>query len=170
MVYTATAAVFVVLTATLLLAAFGWIEALRQRDAALLARAGEETQRKQAQAAERRTEQHLHAALLEQARATVMAGELGHRVRALDALRRAGAISNTAALRGVAMSALALPDLSFVRDLPVAPDTTMIQFDPAFDRIALCRGSGPVEIRAVRDHQLITTLPASTNLLTYVAE
>jgi len=124
----------------------------------------------QAVAAERRSEQHLYTALLEQARATVMTGELGHRVRALDALRRAGAISNAAALRGVAMSALALPDLSFVREVPISRDLTMVQLDPTFERIAHCGGSGPVEIRAVRDYQLIATLPASTNLMTYVAK
>jgi WD40 repeat protein len=169
LVYSAGVAVFLALAVGLTLAALGWMQALKQRDAALLARAGEETQRKQAEAAERQTEQHLYTSLLEQARATVMAGELGHRVRALDALRRASAISNTVALRGVAMSALALPDLSFVREVPVAPDTTMIQLDPAFERIALCRGNGPVEIRAVRDHQLLATLPGSTNLMTYCA-
>jgi WD40 repeat protein/tRNA A-37 threonylcarbamoyl transferase component Bud32 len=167
LVYTAGVAVFLALAAGLILAALGWSQAATQRNAAVLARAGEETQRKQAEAAERRTEQHLYTALLEQARATVMTDELGHRVRALDALRRAGAISNTAALRGVAMSALALTDLSFVREVPVAPDTTTIQLDPAFERIALCRGKGPVEIRAVRDHHLLATLPASTNLMTY---
>jgi serine/threonine protein kinase/WD40 repeat protein len=170
LVYTAGVAVFLALAAGLILAALGWSQTATQRNAAILARAGEETQRKQAETAERRTEQHLYTALLEQARATVMTGELGHRVRALDALRRAGAISNTAALRGVAMSALALPDLSFVREVPVAPDTTMIQLDPAFERIAHCRGNGPVEIRAVRDNQLLATLPASTNLMTYVAK
>lgn len=121
-----------------------------------------------AEKAEREVQQHLYTALLEQARATVLTGELGHRVRALDALRRAGAISNSAALRGVAMSALALPDLSFVRQLPLAPDLTMIQLDPAFERIALSRGRGPVEIRSVRDHQLLATLPAGTNLMSYV--
>ena len=68
------------------------------------------------------------------------------------------------------MSALALPDLSFVRELPVAPDSTLIQMDPAFERVALCRGKGPVEIRSVRDHQLLATLPPSTNLMAYVAQ
>jgi serine/threonine protein kinase/WD40 repeat protein len=169
LVYTAGVAVFLALAAGLILAALGWSQTATQRNAAILARAGEETQRKQAEAAERRTEQHLYTALLEQARATVMTGELGHRVRALDALRRAGAISNSATLRGVAMSALALPDLSFVREVPVAPDTTMIQLDPAFERIAHCRGKGPVEIRAVRDDHLLATLPASTNLMCYCA-
>ncbi|MBM3882723.1 MAG: hypothetical protein FJ387_23875 [Verrucomicrobia bacterium] len=126
-----------------------------------------ETERHRAENAEREAQQHLYTALLEQARATVLTGELGHRVRALDALRRAGSISNSAALRGVAMSALALPDLSFVRELPLAPDLTMIQLDPAFERIALGRGRGAVEIRSVRDHQLLATLPAGTNLMSY---
>ena len=52
-------------------------------------------------------------------------GEVGHRVRALDAVRRAGAISNSAALRGVAVAALALPDLRFEREWPSTPDTTL---------------------------------------------
>jgi eukaryotic-like serine/threonine-protein kinase len=120
--------------------------------------------RKLAEAAERRTEQQLYTALLEQARATVLTGEVGHRVRALDAVRRAGAISNSAALRGVAVAALALPDLRFDGELPMAPDTTSASLDPAFERIALCRGSGPVEIRSATDQRLLATLPASTNL------
>ncbi|HEX5223259.1 MAG TPA: WD40 repeat domain-containing serine/threonine protein kinase [Verrucomicrobiae bacterium] len=120
-----------------------------------------------AESAEQEARQQLYTALLEQARATVVSGELGHRVRALDALRRAAAISNTAALRGVAMAALALPDLSFERELPVAPEA-MVKLDPAFERIALCRNDGPVEIRAVQDDRLLATLPASTRLMTYV--
>jgi serine/threonine protein kinase/WD40 repeat protein len=127
-----------------------------------------ESEQQRAENAEREAQQHLYTALLEQARATVLTGELGHRARALDALRRAGAISNSAVLRGVAISALALPDLSFVRELPLDPDLTMIQLDPAFERIALCRGRGAVEIRSVRDHQLLATLPTATNWKSYV--
>ncbi len=74
--------------------------------------------RARAEAAEREAHQQLYVALLEQARATVLSGEQGQRVRALDAVRRAGAISNSAALRGVAVAALALPDLRFERELP----------------------------------------------------
>ena len=55
-----------------------------------------------AEAAEREARQQLYTALLEQARATVRSGELGQRVNALDAVRRAVTISNSAALRGVA--------------------------------------------------------------------
>ena len=39
-----------------------------------------------------------------------------------------------------------------------------------FQRIALCRDRGPVEIRATSDLRLLATLPASTNLPVYVAE
>ncbi|HAV63673.1 MAG TPA: hypothetical protein DCY13_15065, partial [Verrucomicrobiales bacterium] len=121
-----------------------------------------------AEAAEQETQQQLYTALLEQGRATVRSGELGQRVRALDAVRRAAAITNTAALRGVALAALALPDLRFERELTYGSGFTMQQLDPAFERIALCRGLGPVEIRATADNQLLATLPASTNLPAYV--
>ena len=108
--------------------------------------------------------QQLYTALLEQARATVRSGELGQRVKALDAVRRAAAISNSAALRGVALAAHALPDLRFERELPYGSEFTLRLVDPSFERIALCRGRGPVEIRSTADQRLLATLPASTNL------
>jgi len=120
--------------------------------------------RKLAEAAERQTEQRLYTALLEQARATVLTGEVGHRVRALDAVRRAGAISNSAEVRGLAVAALALPDLRLEREWPTTPETTLASLDPAFERIAVSQAGGPVEIRSITDHRLLVTLPASTNL------
>ncbi len=122
-----------------------------------------------AESAERLARQQLYGALLEQARATVRSGELGQRVRALDAIRRAAAISNTAELRGAAMAAMALPDWRFERQWPKTADTTLVQLDPTFGRLAFCRGSSPTEIRAVSNQQLLATLPASTNLPVYVA-
>jgi len=122
-----------------------------------------------AEDAERQARQQLYSALLEQARATVHSGELGQRVRALDAIRRAAAITNTAELRGAAMAAMALPDWRLERQWPKTADTTLIQFDPAFKRLALCRGRGPVEIHQGSDQRLLTTLTASTNLPAYVA-
>jgi WD40 repeat protein len=129
----------------------------------------ETTLRQRAEGAEQESRQQLYAALLEQARATVLTAELGQRVRALDAVRRAAAISNSVALRGVAVAALALPDLRFERELPIQPDWTLVQLDPAFERVALCRGNGLVEIRSVSDQRLLATLPASTNRAAYVA-
>jgi hypothetical protein len=54
------------------------------RETAESARREEAGMRARAESAERATEQQLHTALLEQARATVRSGELGQRVRALS--------------------------------------------------------------------------------------
>src|SRR5206468_1239352 len=79
---------------------------------------------------------------------------------------RAGAISNSAALRGVAVAALALPDLRFERELPRA-GSTLVRLDPALERMAVGRGNGPVEILSLADQRLLATLPASTNRPAY---
>jgi len=137
-------------------------EARAKREAALR----EQTQNSlaRAEAAEHESEQQLYTALLEQARATVLSRGMGQRVRALDAIRRAAAISNSAELRREVFAALALPDLRFERELPYGEEFTVRDLDPSFERIALARGGGPVEIRSVADDKLLATLPASTNL------
>lgn len=122
--------------------------------------------RNRAELAERETQNQLYSALLEQARATVLTGELGQRTHALDAVRRAGSISNSAALRGVAVAALALPDLSFEREFPRS-NYTLLKLAPAFDRMAVGRGTGPVEIRSTADQRLLATLAPSTNFPAY---
>ena len=116
-----------------------------------------------AENAERESREQLYTALLEQGRATVLTGERGQRVRALEAVRQASAISNSVALRGVAVAALAVPDVRFERELPTTPDMTVLKLDPGFERVASCRGNGPVEIRSVANQQLLASLPASTN-------
>jgi serine/threonine protein kinase len=83
--------------------------------------------RVRAETAERDARQQLFSALLEQARATVKGGELGQRVRTLDALRRAAAISNTVELRREAFAAFALPDLRFERELLTGSEFTWAQ-------------------------------------------
>ena len=126
--------------------------------------------RLRAESAERATQQQLYQALIEQARATVRSGELGHRVRALDAIRRAAAISNSAELRREVLAALALPDLRFERELTFDREDTHLQLDPSFERLAVGHGKGPVEIRALPDNRLLTSLPASTNLPSFYRE
>jgi WD40 repeat protein/predicted Ser/Thr protein kinase len=116
-------------------------------------------ERQRAQAAERQTEQQLYTALLEQARATVHSGELGQRLRALDAVRRAALITNTADLRREAFQALSLPDLRFERELATGPEFTAVQLDPLFRLLARCRDSGPIEILSVADGHVIAKLP-----------
>src|SRR5205814_6266019 len=49
----------------------------------------------------------------------------------------------------------------------VGPEVTMGRLDPAFERLALGRSSGPVEIRSVSSGTLLATLPASSSLPTF---
>jgi WD40 repeat protein len=127
----------------------------------------ESTLRRRAETAEQEAQHELYVSLVEQARTVVRSGEMGHRVHALEAIRRAVGISNSVELRREALSALALPDLRFERDLPLAPGVTFVELDPHFERVALCRGVGPVEIRSVSDNRLLNELPASTKHITY---
>ncbi|MBL9169186.1 MAG: protein kinase [Verrucomicrobiales bacterium] len=137
------------------------INATRQQEATLRARAEE---------AERETGKQLYAALLEQARATLLSGEMGHRVKALEAVRRAASHSKSAELRRVVMGALAKPDLRYERELPYGESFTLRSLDPSFQRIAVGRGRGPIQVRSIPEDGLLFTLPASTNLAAYVAE
>lgn len=121
-----------------------------------------------AEAAEKESRRRLYTALLEQARATVLSGEMGQRVRALEALSGAAAISNSVELRREVFAALALPDLRFDHQLPYGEEFTMRRLAPSFARVALCQGRGPVEIRTSADGHLLATLPASTNLVAFV--
>src|SRR6185295_8399789 len=112
----------------------------------------EQAQRSLARAeiAEQDARQQLYTALLEQARGTARSGELGQRVRTLDAIRRAAAITNAVELRQVVFGALALPDLSLEQDLRFGQDDGRI-FDASLERYAECVGGGrgPIEIHAV---------------------
>ena len=141
----------------------------RERIAAETARKLETASRVRAEEAEQQTQQQLYAALFEQARAIVLIDEMGHRIRALDALRRAAAISNRAELRREVLAALMLPDLEFEKSLPWDDSFTLRSLDPSFERVALCRNGGDVEIRSTHDQNLITTLPAATRLPVYNA-
>jgi WD40 repeat protein len=138
----------------------------RERLAAQLAQA-EALLRERAESAERESRQQLRLALLEQARALVRSRELGQRVRALDAIQRAGAISNSAELRAEAMAALSLPDLRFQSTIPLPGDPSAMEMDPVFERFAVANGSGPVEIRAAADGHLLASLPASADFNAY---
>jgi WD40 repeat protein len=138
----------------------------RERLAAQRAQA-EALLRERAESAERESQQQLRLALLEQARALVRSRELGQRVRALEAIHRAGAISNSPELRAEAMAALALPDLRFQTAIPLAVDPTAMEMDPGFERFALANGPGPVEIRASADGHLVAALAPSADFNVY---
>jgi WD40 repeat protein/predicted Ser/Thr protein kinase len=123
------------------------------------ARARAENARLRAESAERETQHRLFAALLEQARATVRSGEMGQRLRTLDAVRYASAISNSNQLRREAVAALALSDLRFERELATGPNCTMALLDPAFERLAVSYGTNAVEIRSVTNQEVLASLP-----------
>lgn len=114
-----------------------------------------------AERAERQERQQLLIALIEQARANVRGGELGQRFHTLDAVRRAATVTNSPVLRQAAVAALVLPDLRFEREIALPPDTTLAVLDPAFERLALGRGTNAVEIQSIADGSTIATLPAS---------
>jgi hypothetical protein len=122
-----------------------------------------------AESAERESRWQLNAALFEQARAMVLSKELGHRTRALEAIRRAAGSTNAAELRRIAFAALALPDLRVEDEISLDPAMTLTQPDPGFERIALASGGGPVTIHSLPNLKVLATLPASTNREAYVA-
>jgi WD40 repeat protein len=139
-----------------------------ERELSEQARRKEIVSRTRAETAEQETRRQLYSALLEQAQGSVRSGEMGQRLRALDAVRRAAAISNSVELRREALAALALPDVSFERELTAGPDFTLKSIDHRFENVATCRGNGPVEIRGLSDWRLRSVLPASTNLPGYL--
>ena len=116
-----------------------------------------------AEHAERAARYQLSSALYEQARALVLSKELGHRERALDAIRRSVGATNVTELRRVAFAALGLADLRLIREFPLLPEQTLAQVDPKFERIALGRGSDPITICSVSNRAVLAVLPASSS-------
>ncbi|HTL55882.1 MAG TPA: serine/threonine-protein kinase [Candidatus Limnocylindrales bacterium] len=140
-----------------------------ERELSETARKQEIAARLRAEEAEHDGRRQLYTALVQQAHASVRSGEVGQRLQALDAIRRAAAISNSVELRREALAALALPDLRFEREWSTGPEFTLKLLAPDFDRVALCRGTGPVELRETSDWHMLATFPASTNLPAYAA-
>jgi serine/threonine protein kinase/WD40 repeat protein len=134
----------------------------------LLGIVGSTWQAARATRAEREARQQLFTALWGEARATVRSGVLGHRVRALEALRLAASISNRVELRREVFAALALPDLRFEREVSIGSNVTWVACDPFLQRMALARGVNPIEIRSLSDGALLAALPPSTNLPAHV--
>ena len=115
-----------------------------------------------AEAAERATRRELQSALYEQARALVLSRELGHRTKALQAIRRAAGATNVVELRRVTFAALSLPDLHLERELVLPTMPTLARVDPNFDRIALSNDGERVDICSFPDLHVLATLPGAT--------
>jgi hypothetical protein len=116
-----------------------------------------------AESAEREAHRQLQAALYEEARALVLTKELGHRERALEAIRRAAGSTNAAELRRVAFSAFCLPDLRLESEIPLPGTTELDELDPRLERIALAGPDRPVTIYSVPDLRILAVLPPSTS-------
>lgn len=130
--------------------------------------AKETTLRTRAEAAERRAREQLNAALFEQARALVASREMGHRTRALEALRSLAGMTNGAEIRRVAFAALSQPDLRLKFERPMSSGGYDPAPDPRMERMAICAGRAPVQIYSVPDWKLIATLPPSVNRSSYL--
>lgn len=122
-----------------------------------------------AESAEREARRQLNAALLEQARALVVSREIGHRTRALDAVRRVAGTTNAAKLRGVVFAALAQPDLRFLRELTISQSMEHMAPDPQLERVAVCSGRVPVQLYSLADGRALATLTSHTNLRAFIA-
>jgi WD40 repeat protein len=117
-----------------------------------------------ARAAESEARNQLNAALYEEARALVLSKELGHRTRALEAIRRVSGATNIAELRRVAFAALQLADLRLDHEVTLPQNLTLSQLDPRFERIALGNGASAISIHSLPGLEVLQTLPAtSTN-------
>jgi len=125
--------------------------------------------RDRAETAEQEARQQLNAALLEQARALVVSREIGHRTRALDAVRRVVGTTNAAELRGVVFAALSQPDLRFLRKVTLAHSTAHMAPDPQLERVAACTGDPSVPLYSLTDGRLLATLHSHTNLPAFIA-
>ncbi len=123
-----------------------------------------------AERAQRETRRQLQSALYEQARALVLSQELGHRTKALEAIRRATGATNVAELRRVAFAALSQPDLLLERTLALPWRPTLAQLDPKFERIALSRPGAPVTVCSLPDLRVLATLPGITRNDAWVAQ
>jgi WD40 repeat protein len=127
-----------------------------------------------AESAEHEAQRQLQAALFEEARALVLSKELGHRAKALDAIRRAAGSTNRAELRRVAFAALSLPDLRLEHEIHLAPEVgfaSLWQLDPKLERLAIASNpQEPITIRSIPELRVLATLPVITDLDAYVAK
>jgi WD40 repeat protein len=121
-----------------------------------------------AESAERDARRQLHAALYEEARALVLSKELGHRARALDAIRQASGSTNAAELRRVAFAALGLPDLRLEHEFTLPGPLTVASLDSKLERMAMDGGPQAITIRSIPGSETLATLPPSSTNEAYV--
>lgn len=141
----------------------------RARESVLREKA--QTAAARAESAEREARRQLHVALREQARALVASREIGHRRRALEAVRQVAGTADAplAELRRTAFAALGQPDFRLTGELTNLSVTHQMFPDPALSRVALCRGRGPVPVHSLTNGELLFSLAGTPELRAFVA-
>jgi WD40 repeat protein/serine/threonine protein kinase len=162
LVYAAGVAVLVALAVGLTLAAFGWLQALSQRDAAVLARAGEETQRKQAELATDETRRRAYAAEIS---AAFQALDENNLERAIDLLDRQRPKPGEEDLRGFEWRHLWQLCQSDVKDTLPDADAQHPTFSP--DGRWLAYGGKRIVIRELPSQAVVTTIPNAATTLAF---
>lgn len=120
-----------------------------------------ESHRKQAERAEREMREKLREAYLAQARAGRWSGRPGRRFDSLNALAEAAKIRPDLDLRNEAIACTALTDLRVGNLWKVPSDTTVVAFDPTFDRYARGDEQGNISVRRVANDQETMNLPGT---------
>jgi hypothetical protein len=94
---------------------------------------------------------------------------MGHRNRALEALRRIAGTTNSVEMRRVAFAALSQPDMRLVKEVSLPPIRYQMVPDPTLTRAAFCEGHNPVLVRALTNAEATMVLSGNTNLPTFFA-
>lgn len=134
---------------------------------ALLRQAAQQSQAR-AEGAEREAQRQFQAALYEEARALVLTKELGHRAKALDAIRRSAGSTNAAELRRVAFAALSLPDLRLEREFALPGASVAASISPNLERMTLGGGREAVTVYSLPDLKVLATVPPKSGAQAYV--
>lgn len=108
--------------------------------------------RNRAVAAEKDAREQLYGALLAQARASRMTPQAGHRIEALEAIKKAAAIRPSLELRNEAIAALTLVDLKVAKTLKVRENSGQrLAFNSKLETVAVATEQGDIDIVRLSD-------------------
>src|SRR5262249_19170058 len=103
--------------------------------------------------------ERLFQSIVSQAEAKLTSRRIGQRFKTLETIREAGAIRKTPQLRDLAISALALPDVEYVRTLRVPPGTIYANIDAGLRRCVCYDAAGNVVILDAASDSVVRRLP-----------
>ncbi|MBK9991180.1 MAG: protein kinase [Verrucomicrobia bacterium] len=122
--------------------------------------------RNRAVAAEKDATEQLYGALLAQARASRMTSQAGHRIEALEAIKKAAAIRPSLELRNEAIAALTLVDLKVAKTLKVRENNGQrLAFDSKLETVAVATKQGDIDIIRLDDGMSQKRITGSGHLI-----